>query len=79
MVCHGWDSAATGIVRRLSRPATLVATGTYTFSAWIHRKADFVLNNAALKLEFFDYALTNKVQEDVVTNFVVPNHSWWWK
>lgn len=79
VVLEGWEPETAYATRRASQPLTLMSPGTYTFSVWMHREPDFALSNAALRLEFFDITLTNKVQADVVTNFVVPNDGFWRK
>ncbi|HPF99558.1 MAG TPA: hypothetical protein PLE77_05785 [Kiritimatiellia bacterium] len=69
--------APTNIVNEMSRPVTMVGTGTYTFSCWMSREADFKMSNAQIRIEFFDTSRMTKVQADVVTNFLVPNDNWW--
>jgi hypothetical protein len=51
--------------------------GTYTFSVWFKREANFLLSSMQIRLEWYDPAFTNRVQADSVTTCTVPNDTQW--
>jgi hypothetical protein len=74
-VLEGW--VAGSHTSRFVQHVYPASTGSWTFSVWMAREADFNLSNAALRLEWRDVTLTNELQAAVVTNLTVPADNTW--
>ncbi len=52
-------------------------TGTYTFSIWITRDTNFIMEYAELRLGWYDHTFTNRVQDDDVVMLDIPPDGNW--
>ncbi len=52
-------------------------TGTYTFTVYMKREANFLLNTAGLSVQVYAEDYTNKVQNDISTNLTLPTDGQW--
>jgi len=73
---HGWDSYTNTWTGYVTQPL-IASNGTYVFSIWAAREANFNLTNAWMKIEWYDSTFTNKVQADSVINITIPNDNTW--
>lgn len=73
---YGWEVAdPTNRIAFIQNVA--VTGGTFSLAVYFQRETNFLLTNAALRIQWFDGTLTNKVAPDTVTNLVVPNDYAW--
>jgi len=76
MALYGWDAASNDYTSRIAQNLT-PGPGTYTFSVWMKREANFTLDSADLVIQWYDASFTNKVQADSVASCAVPADNAW--